>query len=179
VGAYGIICPMISLASEARQFGAVCRYPPRGNRSFGPARGLLYGGNDYFKHADNEVLCLAMIETTEGLQDINEILSMDELDGIYVGFNDLALALGCPPSGQPTDGPVVDAIQRICNAARKTKKIAGIFCSSGEAVAMRLREGFSLVTSGNDVGLLSGAAKAAIASSRQQAGDPVGNGSGY
>ncbi len=178
-GAYGIICPMISSASEARRFAAFCRYPPRGQRSFGPARGLLYGGSDYFKHADDEVLCLAMIETTAGLKEIDEILAVDELDGIYVGPNDLALALGCAPSAEPTDVVVVDAIRAICKATFKKKKMAGIFCSSGEAAAKRLEEGFGLVTPGNDVGLLSKAAKAAIASSRRQREEIVVSANGY
>jgi 4-hydroxy-2-oxoheptanedioate aldolase len=178
-GAYGIVCPMISSASEARDFAAFCRYPPRGRRSFGPARGLLYGGSDYFKHADDEVLCLAMIETTDGLRDIEDILAVEELDGVYVGPNDLALALGCPPSGEPADAVVVDGIRAICNAAYKHKKIAGIFCSSGEAAAKRLEEGFGLVTPGNDVGLLSRAAKAAVATSRRRRADAVVSSGGY
>ena len=64
-GAYGIICPMISTVAEAELFVSACRYPPRGQRSFGPARGLLYGGPDYFDHADGEILTLAMLETAE------------------------------------------------------------------------------------------------------------------
>jgi 4-hydroxy-2-oxoheptanedioate aldolase len=178
-GAYGIICPMISSASEARDFAAFCRYPPRGKRSFGPARGLLYGGNDYFKHADDEVLCLAMIETTDGLRNIDRILAVEELDGVYIGPNDLALALGCPPSGEPTDPIVIDAIQAIRDATYKASKIAGIFCSSGEAAATRLEQGFGLVTPGNDVGLLSKAAKAAIGATRRQCAGAMTGTSGY
>jgi len=74
---------------------------------------------------------------------------------------------------------VVDAIRAICKATFKKKKMAGIFCSSGEAAAKRLEEGFGLVTPGNDVGLLSKAAKAAIASSRRQREEIVVSANGY
>ena len=62
-GAYGVICPMIDDVEDARRFVSACRYPPAGTRSYGPARGLLYGGMDYFAGANNEILTLAMIET--------------------------------------------------------------------------------------------------------------------
>jgi 4-hydroxy-2-oxoheptanedioate aldolase len=178
-GAFGIICPMISSAAEAREFASFCRYPPRGTRSFGPARGLLYGGSDYFRQADNEVLSLAMIETADGVASVEEILDVGELDGIYVGPNDLALALGCAP-GDESDEPMVgQAIQAISAAARRSDKIAGIFSSSGEVAARRLDEGFGLVTPGNDVGLLSRAAKDAIARTRRLAPSEAGKGEGY
>ena len=69
-GAYGVICPMISTANEALRFASACRYPPTGQRSFGPARGLLYGGADYFNHANNEILAIAMIETRLGVENL-------------------------------------------------------------------------------------------------------------
>ncbi len=178
-GAFGIICPMISSAAEAREFASFCRYPSRGTRSFGPARGLLYGGSDYFQHANDEVLCLAMIETVDGVSNLHAILDVDELDGIYVGPNDLALALGCVP-GDEVDEPIAkQAIQTISAAATKSNKLAGIFCSSGEVAARRLDEGFGLVTPGNDVGLLSRAAQSAIAMTRRQVASQTRKGEGY
>jgi len=170
-GAYGIICPMISTVEEAEDFTSFCRYPPKGQRSFGPARGLLYGGPDYFDHADDEVLCLAMIETAVGLEQVDAILQVEGLDGIYIGPNDLSLALGSRPSGEPTDSRVVVAIDYIASATRQAGKMSGIFCSSAEAAARRVGEGFNLVTPGNDIGLLSRSAKYAIALARGQPTD--------
>jgi 4-hydroxy-2-oxoheptanedioate aldolase len=88
-GAYGVICPMVSTPEQARRFVAACRYPPQGIRSFGPARGLLYGGADYPQHANREILTLAMIETREGLANIDAILDTEGLDGVFIGPNDL------------------------------------------------------------------------------------------
>lgn len=177
-GAYGIICPMISTVDDAENFVRSCRYPPRGQRSFGPARGLLYGGADYYPHADREILAIGMIETAEGLDNLDQILAIEGLDGIYVGPNDLALALGCVPKSESEEQVVVDAIAHICARTRAANKIAGMFCSSGEAAARRIREGFNMVTPGNEGSMLVNAARAALAAARQS-GYAQGGQSGY
>ena len=92
-GSYGVICPMVSNKEQAENFVQACMYPPNGYRSFGPIRGLIYGGSDYAKHADNEMLKFAMIETKEALDKLNEIMSVKGLDGIYIGPADLSLSL--------------------------------------------------------------------------------------
>lgn len=168
-GAYGLICPMISTADQARHFAGACRYPPVGNRSFGPARGLLYGGTDYFANANDEIIALAMIETVEGLENLDAIVATEGLDGVYIGPNDLSLSLGVAPSAESTEPVVVDAIARILDACRKAGKQAGIFCSSGEAAARRSEQGFTLVTPGNDANLLGKAARDAVAAARHKA----------
>src|SRR5690554_2533342 len=122
-GAYGIICPMISTVDDAARFVSACRYPPKGDRSFGPSRGLLYGGADYYHHADNEILRIGMIETREGLANLDDILSVEGLDGIYIGPNDLSLALGEAPSSEPTAAEVVQAIAHIQERATAHNKI--------------------------------------------------------
>ena len=156
-GAYGLICPMVSTRADAERFVAACRYPPVGVRSFGPSRGLLYGGADYAVHANDEVLALAMIETAEGLENLDAIVATPGLDGIYVGPNDLALALGRPTTPESDDPLIVEAIERVRAATVAAGGIAGIFCSGGAGAARRVREGFSLVTPGNDAMLLKGA----------------------
>lgn len=177
-GAYGIICPMISTADDAARFVSACCYPPEGDRSCGPARGLLYGGADYLQHANQEMLRIGMIETQAGLENLDKILSVPGLDGIYIGPNDLSLALGHAPSSEPTAPVVVEAIAHILARCVAHKRIPGIFCSSGEAAAMRLAQGFRMVTPGNEAALLGQAAKAAVqaASAKSSA---QGGGTGY
>ena len=75
-GAYGVIVPMIDTADDARRVVEAVRYPPRGRRSFGPARGLLYGGQDYPQHADDELLAFAMIETPQAMANLDEIAAV-------------------------------------------------------------------------------------------------------
>ncbi len=163
-GAYGLICPMISTRADAEKFVAASRYPPAGIRSFGPARGLLYGGADYARRANDEILTLAMIETTEGLANLDSIIATPGLDGIYVGPNDLALALGSAIKPESDDAVVIKAVERIRSAVKTADKMVGIFCSDGTAAAARLRQGFDLVTPGNDAMML----KAAIAEAYTQ-----------
>lgn len=165
-GVYGLICPMVSTVEDGRAFARACRYPPAGNRSFGPARGALYGGSDYFQHANSEIVALAMIETAEGLENLEGIVATEGLDGIYVGPNDLCLALGVAPQAESEEPVVKDAIARIVDACRAAGKAAGIFCSSGEAAAMRADQGFTMVTPGNDAMLLSRAARTEAARAR-------------
>lgn len=156
-GAFGIICPMINSAAEAEAFVAATRYPPLGNRSFGPARGLLYGGADYFQHADKSIVRLGMIETLDGLNALDEICAVDGLDGIFVGPNDLGLALGKGTLGDPTDETVREAILRCLSVAKKHGKHAGIFCPSSAVAARRSGEGFDFVVPNSDANLLKSA----------------------
>lgn len=172
-GAYGVICPMISTAADAATLVSACRYPPTGSRSYGPARGILYGGADYLAHANDEILVLAMIETAEGLANLDAIIATPGLDGIYIGPNDLALALGHAPVSESREPALVDAVERIRAAVVAASKIAGIFCSNGSGAAQRVAEGFDLVTPGNDAALLRAAAAAAVAQARGQSG-PLG-----
>ena len=165
-GAYGVICPMISTGQQAAELVAACRYPPHGSRSFGPARGLTYGGTDYQAHANTEIVVLAMIETAEGLDNLDAILATTGLDGVYIGPNDLALALGCAPMTESSAPRVMEAVERIRAATVEREQIAGIFCSNGAAAARRLAEGFDLVTPGNDMALLRKVMSAEIATAR-------------
>ena len=166
-GAYGIICPMISTPEEARLFVSYCRYPPIGQRSFGPARGLLYGGADYFHAANDEILALAMLETREAVAQADAILDTTGLDGIYIGPNDLCLAYGRPPSPETDDPEVAGIIDDLARRARSRGRIAGIFCSGGEGARRRFENGFSMVTPGNDVSLLVRGSKEALATIRR------------
>ncbi len=153
-GAYGIICPMISTVDDAKRFVRACRYPPLGDRSFGPARGLLYGGDDYARGANDEILTIGMIETAEGLEAVDEIAAVDGLDALFIGPNDLSLALGCVPTSEPEDATVVAAIRRIREAAGAAGKPCGIFCSSGTAARTCIEAGFDMVVPGHDAGML-------------------------
>ena len=74
---------MVSNRKEAEKFVQACLYPPKGYRSFGPIRASIYGGSDYAKNADQEILKLAMIETKESLEKLDEILDTPNLRNLY------------------------------------------------------------------------------------------------
>lgn len=168
-GAYGVICPMISTAEQAARLVSACRYPPAGTRSFGPARGALYGGSDYFGKANAEILVLAMIETRDALANLDAILATPGLDGVYVGPNDLAIELGHAPKTEHDNADVIAAVERIRKAVVDRDLLAGIFCSDGHASQMRLKQGFHLVTPGNDAAVFRAAYAANVRQSREPA----------
>ncbi|HWN55006.1 MAG TPA: aldolase/citrate lyase family protein, partial [Methylomirabilota bacterium] len=94
LGAYGIIVPLINSAEDAAKAVAACRYPPVGMRSSGPVRAVHYGGADYLAKANDEIVVMAMIETKEGLDNLDAICATPGLDAVYIGPSDLSFALG-------------------------------------------------------------------------------------
>ena len=164
-GCYGIICPMVSNKEEAENFVKACLYPSKGYRSFGPIRGLLYGGSDYAKESNNEILKLAMIETKESLEKLDEILETPNLDGIYIGPADLSLAIGEDPGfDRPEDTLAYNEILRILEAAKKRNLLAGIHNGSVSYAKKMISKGFDLVTIGSDQRFMSSGARATIES---------------
>ncbi|WP_432343227.1 aldolase/citrate lyase family protein [Shinella yambaruensis] len=160
-GAYGVICPMISTAEETAELVRACRYPPTGIRSFGPARGLLYGGADYVAHADSEILVIPMIETVAAVENLDAILAVEGIDMIYIGPNDLAFVFDgrVGPDRRKSE----EVIAHVLEKAKAAGIPAGIFCADGAEAARRVAQGFALVTPGNDFGILTRGMRAAVA----------------
>jgi 4-hydroxy-2-oxoheptanedioate aldolase len=161
-GAYGIICPMINNAAECAAFVEACRYPPDGFRSSGPTRAAVYGGADYLAKANGEMLTFAMVETAQGLANVEAIVATPGLDGVYIGPSDLSLSLGGPP-GQDSDAPELmkafDAILAACKAAGVRTAVHTASVAYSQKMIGR---GFDLVTVGADTRfLMSGRREAA------------------
>ena len=162
-GAFGIICPMVSNKKEAEKFVKACLYPPKGYRSYGPIRGLVYGGSDYAEEANDEILKFAMIETKESLENLDEIMETPGLDGVYIGPADLSLAIGQKPSfDKPEGDPVYDEIMKILEHAKKNKIIAGIQNGQPEYAEKMIKKGFQFVTIGSDQRYMTAASKSAL-----------------
>jgi 4-hydroxy-2-oxoheptanedioate aldolase len=165
-GFAGVICPMINNADEAQRFARACLYAPRGFRSFGPTRaGQVYGA-DYAEKATDIVCAFAMIETREALQNLDAILAVDGIDGVYIGPADLSLSLGYKPSLLPTDAEVLDAIALIHSKAKAAGKIAGIHCGSPEMIREKLAYGFDLASLITDIRVFMTAMAAQVATAR-------------
>ena len=163
-GAYGVICPMINNKDECYKFVSACRYHPRGNRSFGPARARIYAGADYLDHADDTIINFAMIETREAVDNLEDILSVEELDAVYVGPSDLAISLGFKPMKEEKE--VEDTIKFIVDSCKKNNIKAGIHCPDGKTVKERFDMGYNLGTISADAALLSQASKREIADAK-------------
>jgi 4-hydroxy-2-oxoheptanedioate aldolase len=149
-GALGVICPMVNSRAEAEAFVRACRYPPAGYRSFGPTRAAVAHGADYPARANAEVLTFAMIETAEGLANLDEIAATPGLDGVYVGPSDLSLSLGGPPDQDSQDPMRLAAFDKILAACRANGLRAGVHTMSVAYSQQMLARGFDLVTVAND-----------------------------
>jgi 4-hydroxy-2-oxoheptanedioate aldolase len=166
-GAMGIICPMINTKAEAEALVRSSRYPPMGERSFGPYRASQYGA-DYWQKANEEVLIFAMVETRQAVSNLEEILSVKGINGVYVGPSDLSLSMGKTPTLDPTDKEVLTAMDIIVKTARKWGHIAGVHTDSPKTALRRFEEGFQMCTILNDVRLLAMAANNAVREARGQ-----------
>lgn len=171
-GAYGVICPNVDTPEQARALVDACRYPPLGHRSYGPARGLLYGGPDYVAQANGTVTAWAMVESSAALDAVDEIAATPGLFGIYVGPNDLAMSLGLEPGQAPIPAEVERAWVRIVEAAHGAGIAAGTFCPDAETALRLSRLGYDLVTPGNDIMMIGDAAGAAVRTVRDSGKEP-------
>ena len=177
-GALGVIVPMVNDRAEAERAVAACLYPPKGNRSFGPVRAALYGGSNYAGEANDEIACIAMVETREGLENLEGIVTTPNLGGVYIGPSDLGLALDLGPTGDSDDPAHLKAVTRIRDVCRTHGLPVGIHASSLPFVQRRLDAGFNFVPLGSDAGLMMKAAYQDLAVARG-AGEKRQEGTGY
>jgi 4-hydroxy-2-oxoheptanedioate aldolase len=155
-----VIVPMVNSQEEARRAVGACRYPPEGYRSWGPTRAALQVSGFAPESANRAVVCMIMIETTEGMAALDEILAVPGVDGVYVGPNDLAVTHGMKPDATAGAAEHRRLIETILEACVRHGMIAGIHCS-GPDTAIRWREaGFRMLNVDNDsVFLRAGAAR--------------------
>ena len=165
-GAYGVICPMVNSREDAQKLVAYTHYPPRGTRSFGPLRAVLYAGLDYVQHANDTIVTFAMIETAEALDNLDDILSVEGLDAIYIGPSDLSLALGCTPTFDDLEPKAFEAVEHILARAKAHGVVAGIHNGTPEAALKRIAKGFQFVTISSDARLMADGAQQVISAMR-------------
>ncbi len=149
IGAHAVIVPMIETPDDAAEVVAAVRYPPHGKRSYGP---IMSGIRryDYVSWARDHTAVIAMIETAEALDNIDDILSVKGIDAIYVGPADLSLALGLKPQNNDGEPEFDEAINKILRACRRRHVVAGIH-ASGALVRRRREQGFQMITVANDL----------------------------
>jgi 4-hydroxy-2-oxoheptanedioate aldolase len=168
-GAAGVIAPMINSVEEARAFASFCKYPPLGERSWGPYRATGITGLDlkpYLAVANSFSLAIAMIETRPALDALDDILSVPTIDGVFVGPSDLSIAL---TNGATVDQfhPEVDAaLTLVANRARAHGKIASCFAVNGKRAAEMIARGFHISSIATDQVLLRNAATSELAAAR-------------
>jgi 4-hydroxy-2-oxoheptanedioate aldolase len=151
LGAYGILVPLVDTPEDAAKAVAACRYPPVGMRSSGPVRAVHYGGPDYQAQANNEIVVMAMIETKEGLANLDAICATPGLDAVYIGPSDLSYALGIPPRPDNPDPLHLATCDKIREAAHRHGIKACMHCASAAFAAGAVKRGFDLVMLTSDL----------------------------
>ncbi len=169
-GAMGIICPMVNTREEAEEFVSYLRYPPLGQRSWGPTR-AMFAYPDYNKDGANDaVLAFAMIETAEAFKNVDAIAATPYLDALYVGPSDLSLGMtngALPPKLDREEPEMIDAIKRILEAAHDNGKRAALHCGTPEYAAQAVDWGYDMVTVATDSAILAQGAAATLKAFRE------------
>merc|ERR1711962_119382 len=166
-GACGIMAPMVNTREDAVRLVEQCRYAPVGKRSWGPTRALI--GEATTEQANDYVKVFAMIETREAIENLDSILDLEGLDGAFLGPSDLSISLGVPtdlglPKCQYTlarwDPEVIAAIQKVLEGCKSRRKLGLIYCGDNERAKACLKQGWSGVFPGADIGWVAAAARA-------------------
>lgn len=164
-GAEAIIAPMISVPEEAQAFVSAVKYPPLGNRSWGPHRALQQSGmseTQYLHAANSTTLAFAMLETRAGIKNAAAILEIPGIDGAFVGPSDLSITFSNGAVQNPTHPEVEAALDIVSAIARNKGKIAGAHCTSAERAADLARRGFQFLGVASDMGMINLAAQATM-----------------
>jgi 4-hydroxy-2-oxoheptanedioate aldolase len=165
-GAYAVICPMVNTREDAQKLVAWTHYAPRGTRSFGPVRATLYGGADYPQRANDTIVTFAMIETAQALDNLDDIMSVEGLDAVYIGPSDLSISLGCAPAMDDLEPKTAQAVDHILARAKAHGLVAGIHNTGPESALKRIAKGFQFVTVSSDARLIAAGAQQVMAKMR-------------
>lgn len=165
-GADGVIAPLVNSVEEAKRLADATWYPPKGRRSFGPSLAAMRSGGRPYEASFEDVSVFAMIETAEALEAVEQIAAVDGVTGLYVGPNDLALALGLGPGSDRDEPRMLDAFRRIVDAVGAAGKTAGIYCTSSAYAARMAAFGFGMVTAGSDTRCMTDAAARVVRGTR-------------
>ena len=156
-GALGIVVPMVNSVADAQAAARAVRYPPLGGRSFGGSLALHYG-SDFDTWINGEIFLAVQIESTQAVEHAEEILSVEGVDGCWIGPNDLARSMGV---AQNTPAHT-DAILHVLEACHRTNKIAGISAADAADAERWIARGLLFVTAGGDGALIASGAHEAL-----------------
>jgi 4-hydroxy-2-oxoheptanedioate aldolase len=157
-GAMGVVVPMVCSADEARAAVAACRYPPEGVRSAGGGRWRYAYGADWQQRANDEILCIVMIEHQTAVERAEEILSVPGVDACFIGPNDLSWSMGL--KGKRNDAHEA-ALLKVRDAGKKVGTPVGLHCMSPDEVLQRIDQGFQFLACQADMAFLMAGATAA------------------
>lgn len=168
-GASAVIAPMINTIEDARRFGNFMKFPPVGERSWGPHGALALSGlqpGDYLVRGNDLSLAFAMVETKEALAILDDILAQPGIDGVFVGPSDLSIALSGGAALDPASREVDRTLDQVVGRAKAAGKLAAVYAATGERAAQFVAMGFHFIAIASDASLLRIGAQAALRAAR-------------
>jgi 4-hydroxy-2-oxoheptanedioate aldolase len=170
-GAYGIVVPMVNTVEEARAAIAAAKYPPTGTRSVGGGlHALNFGASpgDYYARANDEILVVLQTESPLGIANAPDIYSLEGVDAIFVGPNDLRANMRSTDGREATDEEFEAALARIIEVGRQTGTPTGMHVMSAAAAQQRAQQGMQFLAIGSDLAFMSQTAQQVIRSVRPE-----------
>jgi 4-hydroxy-2-oxoheptanedioate aldolase len=161
-GGFGFVVPMVMNREEAELCVRAAKHPPLGNRSLG---GSLHALNyattaaEYYRRANDEVVVVLQCEHIKAVERADEIFSVDGIDAIFVGPNDLKASMTSATGSEPSQEEFERALDRILAACRRHRVAAGIHCFTAQDVKRRIDQGWQFLALGSDLSLLLQGAK--------------------
>jgi 4-hydroxy-2-oxoheptanedioate aldolase len=153
-GAQAIMAPMVDTADDARKLARHARYAPVGDRSWGSVRPLIKGGPLEVEASNSNVVCIANIETVEGVGNAEEIISVDGIDGIWAGQSDLSVAYGLHPMHGRDDAEHLRRMEKLAQLCHKHQKPAFAICDHAAKAKSVYDMGYQFLCMTPDVVLL-------------------------
>lgn len=170
MGFEAVIAPMINTAAAARAFAAAMKYPPVGERSWGPIRALQlhkeHTAQSYFRQANQDTLAFAMIETKAAVAALDDILSVDGVDGVFVGPSDLSISWTDGKDVDPGRADMQDALADIARRTRDSGKFAAIFAVDPSLAPRFSSMGYRLIALNTDPGVVQAGAAVMLEQAR-------------
>lgn len=168
-GAAGVVVPLVDSAQQADSAVRACRYPPQGDRSWGPVRASLLDREFSPEKANRDVICVVMVETPAAVSNIDAILEVPGVDGVLVGRNDLALSSGVPLSMADSSAQT-QLVLSVKDACRRHLVVAGVAVGDTKSALRWLSAGFEMIALPSDVALIAQGARATLAALREAGG---------
>lgn len=175
VGAGGVIVPLVETAEQARMAVSAAKYPPTGNRGFCFGRMNQWGVqfDDYARTANDRTIVVVMIESRRGVENIDEILAVEGIDGVFIGPYDLSGSYGVP--GKTDHELVLKARARVLTACNAAGVSAGLHIvrSTPAQIESALKAGFTFLCLDADIIFLDRAARASLESATRPIITPI------
>jgi 2-keto-3-deoxy-L-rhamnonate aldolase RhmA len=166
MGAHGVVCPLVNSAQEARMAASYVKYPPIGIRGVAPRKAADYGLSfpEYLRKANEMTVLVAQIETKQALDNLDEILSVKEVDVAFVGPTDLTVSLGL--LDDRTNPKVIEAMKKVVRGCESHGKVPGVLAATPEEAKRAVSNGFRFIGLGSDTRFMTGGAKPFLEAAR-------------